>query len=123
MRRINDVRIEMKKLERQLENCKAVTYDNVGYTENTRNNEEERVFNILEKIEQEKKREKAFSYHIQEYEVFRSSLRDNGQKVLELLVKHKMSKISIARSLCISRSHLYSLIDEIKSVYNNNQRT
>jgi DNA-directed RNA polymerase specialized sigma subunit len=98
--------------ETRLIGYNAVTYDSIG-SSTTKNNVEENLLYIIDKIDKVKaKLDKAHKL-IDTYISFKSKLKPQEALVLEYLVETSLSKTVIASRLNISRSFFYIILDRI----------
>ena len=102
--------------ETRLIGYNAVTYDSIG-SSSTKNNVEENLLYVIDKIDKAKARLDKIQKLIDEYLSFKSNLNQQEALVLEYLVETSLSKIAIGLRMKISKSRVYDIIIEIIRQY------
>jgi len=92
--------------ETRLIGYNAVTYDSIG-SSSTKNNVEENLLYVIEKIDKTKARLDAAQKIIDEYMVFKSNIKQQEALVLEYLVETSLNKSEIALMMHLSRSRVH----------------
>jgi DNA-directed RNA polymerase specialized sigma subunit len=99
--------------ETRLIGYNAVTYDSIG-SSSTKNNVEENLLYVIGKIDKVKSKIDKAQKLIDQYNSFKSKLKQQEALVLEYLVETSLKKIDIAARLKISRSRIYTILEKTK---------
>lgn len=101
--------------ETRLIGYNAVTYDSIG-SSSTKNNVEDNLLYVIGKIDKVKSKIDKAQKLIDQYNSFKSKLKQQEALVLEYLVETTLSKNEISLMMHISRSRVYNIsINMVKS--------
>lgn len=96
----------------RLTGYQAVVYDSIG-SSSSRNNVEDNLLFIIGKIDSMNNRIHIVETKIKKFKVLKSNLNNQQCKLVEYLIETSFSKTEIAKTMMLSRSRVYYLIQSI----------